>query len=92
MISLPNLNYSYEMMPSRSESLYLKEGSTSLMDERANLAIDLIKAQGTVNRMELETLWGISRSTAGLWLDQMVNSGVLLRVGHGRNTRYTMPD
>ncbi len=91
MISLPNLNYGYEMKPSRTELLYLKEGSASLLDERAQMAIDLIKAQGPVSRMDLETHWGISRSTAGLWLDQMVSTGVLLRVGHGRNTKYTVP-
>ena len=91
MITLPNMNDGYDLKSSRSDQVVLKDGSQSIVDERTKLAIDLIKAQGPVNRVQLETLWGIGRSAAGLWLDQMVKTGVLLRIGHGRNTRYTTP-
>jgi len=91
MITLPNLNHDYAVKSPGSGPYILKEGSQSIVDERTKLAIDLIKAKGPVSRKELETLWGIGRSAAGLWLDQMVSTGVLLRVGHGRNTRYAIP-
>ncbi|NLC14573.1 MAG: AAA family ATPase [Chloroflexi bacterium] len=90
MIVLPNLNFSKESKTARPEQTALQDEVSSLEDQRSKLAVDLIQAKGPVSRMELEMVWGISRSTATKWIDQLVNTGVILRVGHGRNTKYTL--
>ena len=90
MIVLPNLNFSKETKTARPEQTALQDEVSSLEDQRSKLAVDLIQEKGPVSRMELERVWGISRSTATNWIDQLVNTGVILRVGHGRNTKYTL--
>jgi ATP-dependent DNA helicase RecG len=92
MIVLPNLNFNNESKTTRSEQTNTQEVVSSLLDQRSKLALDLIKTTGPVSRMELETVWGISRSAAILWLEQLVNTGILLRIGHGRNTKYKNTD
>jgi ATP-dependent DNA helicase RecG len=88
MIVLPNLNYLKETNISRSKKTDMQVDLSSLADQRAKLALDIIRANGPVSRMELENSWGINRSAAGLTLDQLVRTGVLLRIGKGRNTKY----
>ena len=92
MIVLPNLNFSKESKTARPEQTALQDEASSLEDQRSKLAVDLIQAKGPVSRMELEMVWGISRSTATKWIDQLVNTGFILCVGHGRNTKYTVAD
>jgi predicted HTH transcriptional regulator len=84
------LNFSKESITARPEQTALQDEVSSLEDQRSKLAVDLIQAKGPVSRMELEMVWGIRRSTATKWIDQLVNTGVILRVGHGRNTKYTL--
>ena len=80
MIILPNLNLINER----------PAADRSLMDQRAKQALELIQENGgPVSRVKLEEVWEIGRSTATLWLEQLVGAGVLVRVGHGRNTKYT---
>ncbi len=88
MITLPNLYYGKESYVNRSVAAELRESDSSLLDERAKQAVSLILEKGSASRMELESVWGIGRSTATLWIDQMIRASVLYRVGHGRNTRY----
>jgi ATP-dependent DNA helicase RecG len=89
MIALPNLNYEKELKPSRFE-LHETAGEVySLLGQRAQLAVELIQEKGPVSRTDLETVWGVSRSATGNWLEQLIQAGVLKRVGFGRNTKYT---
>ena len=92
MIVLPNLNFRKEPKAPQPEQTAPQDEVRSLEGQRSKLAVDLIQAKGPVSRMELEMVWGISRSAAAKWIDQLVNSGVLLRVGNGRNTKYTIAD
>ncbi|MHB1454752.1 MAG: RNA-binding domain-containing protein [Saccharofermentanales bacterium] len=90
MITLPNLNYRKEITSDTSEEGNLKPEVIGLFDQRIKLAVDLIRKNGPVSRMELETVWGISRSAATMWIAQLVNSGILIRMGSGRTFKYSL--
>jgi ATP-dependent DNA helicase RecG len=92
MIVLPNLNFNRETKTAQSEPFVLHDEDISLEGQRSKLAVDFIQAKGPVSRKELERVWGISRSAAAEWIDQLVDRNVLRRVGHGRNTKYTIKD
>lgn len=89
MIVLPNLNYKKESHAAQSEHGETPKLVNSLMTQRSKQALDLIQAKGPVSRTDLETVWGIGQSSAVHWLNQLIDSGVLTRIGHGRYTRYT---
>ena len=88
MIVLPNLNYGNEDVPSTTIEEEHGDTSKSLLDQRAEAAAEIIQEKGSVTRQELETVWEVGRSTASKWLDQLIESGYLIRIGSGRNTRY----
>ena len=62
------------------------ENSEDSLREKA--VIDLAKEQGVFSRKELEKRLGISQTSCGRLLKQMVESGYIVQVGKGRNTRY----
>ena len=90
MIVLPNLNFFKESKHIHSEQVEPTTGVSGSVGHRAKVAVDLIKERGPVSRMELETAWGISRSTATMWLEQLIKAGVVFRVGNGRSTKYSI--
>jgi ATP-dependent DNA helicase RecG len=92
MIVLPNLNYSQEKSTSKIDLHEAKNEKNSLLEQRAKSAVELIRAKGSIKRQELEKVWGISRSAVTNWLDQLIDRGDLVRIGHGRNSRYTIAD
>ena len=92
MIVLPNLNYSQEKSTSKIDLHEAKNEKNSLLEQRAKSAVELIRAKGSIKRQELEKVWGISRSAVTNWLDQLIDRGDLVLIGHGRNSRYTIAD
>lgn len=92
MIVLPNLNFRKESKAPQTDKTVMQDEARSLEGQRSKSAVDLIQEKGPVSRVELEMVWDISRSAAAKWIDQLVNTGVLLRVGNGRNTKYTIAD
>lgn len=90
MIVLPNLNFFKESKHIHSEQVEPTKEVSGSVGHRAKVAVDLIKERGPVSRMELEIAWGISRSTATMWLEQLVNAGVVFRIGNGRSTKYSI--
>lgn len=92
MIVLPNLNYRKEKSASGIHSHEAKSDVNPLLDQRAKSAVELIRVKGSITRQELEAAWGISRSAVTNWLDQLIDRGDLVRIGHGRNSRYTITD
>lgn len=90
MIVLPNLNFNKETKPAEPERFVLRDEDYSLEDQRSKIAVELIQTKGPVSRTELEKVWGISRSAATNWIDQLINKGVLHRIGQGRNAKYTI--
>ena len=73
-IILPNINY-------RSESL---EATSSCKD----MIIKLLSEQETVTRKETETLLNVSQATAARVLKKMVESGLIVAIGSGKNLEY----
>ncbi|WP_195421337.1 DUF977 family protein [Faecalicatena contorta] len=81
-IVLPNLNADAAPNPNLQ--------NTS-KDKNTEQIIQLIKAQGAVTRQDVETLLNVSQTTTGRYLKQMLQNGLLLREGKGKNTKYILP-
>lgn len=79
-IVLPNMNFYMEQ-----NNLNAENSEDSL---REKAVIDLANEQGVFSRKELEKRLGISQTSCGRLLKQMVESGYIVQVGKGRNTRY----
>ena len=62
--------------------------TNGLQQKRAEVAIDLIKQKGPASRVELEEVWGIGRTAATRLIKFLVEDGVLLVQGAGKDTRY----
>lgn len=77
---LPNLNVYTE--PRKTE---LKNSGNS---QRKSVVIALAKEQGTFTRKDLEKRLGISQTSCGRLIKQMMESGEIIQVGKGRNTQY----
>lgn len=88
MIVLPNINYRNENVPSTTIEAEHGDPSKSLLEQRAQTAAEIIQKKGSVTRQELEIVWEVGRSTTSKWLDQLIESGYLIRIGSGRNTKY----
>lgn len=55
-----------------------------------DLLLDYLKKYDSINRMEIETLLGVSRSTASRLIRQLLGERILIQVGQGKNTRYKL--
>lgn len=53
--------------------------------------IALTKARGAVTRKEVEISLGIKQSSCGRLLKKMIENGLLIQDGKGKNTRYCLP-
>ena len=54
--------------------------------------IAMAKENGSFTRREIEKRLGISQTTCGRLLRQMVENGQIVQVGKGRNTQYHLPE
>ncbi len=79
-IILPNLN-------TKTEGSYSEDSRSSTGEEKV---VALAKEQGSVTRKEVETLLGIGQTTSGRLLKQMVENGLVVRKGKGKNTHYCL--
>jgi hypothetical protein len=55
---------------------------------RRGRILEIIETRGQVTRAEITTEFGVSKSTAGNLLDDMVREGLIIMVGEGRGTYY----
>ena len=82
-IILPNLN----AMPEPARQMQVNpEKSTS--EEKV---IALTKQRGVITRKEIEILLGIGQSSCGRLLKKMIENGLLIQEGKGKNTHYCLP-
>ncbi len=81
-IILPNLNAKTEQKESENIG---SESSTT-----ADKVIALAEERGFVTRKEVEILLGISQTTCGRLLKQMIGKGLLVQEGKGKNTHYCL--
>ena len=82
-IILPNLNARPE--PARQMQINPEK---STPEEKV---IALTKQRGVITRKEIEILLGIGQSSCGRLLKKMIENGLLIQEGKGKNTHYCLP-
>lgn len=82
-IILPNLNAMPE--PARQMQVNPEKGTP---EEKV---IALTKQRGFITRKEIEILLGIGQSSCGRLLKKMIENGLLIQEGKGKNTHYCLP-
>lgn len=83
-IILPNLN---EHMDQEKRAADRPGGN-----KPAEMVITLAKEKGSFTRKEVEKRLGMSQTTCGRLLKQMVENGQIFQEGKGRNTHYYLTD
>ena len=90
-VTLPNLHH-----PKRIDNIfYLRQdspayGSSPLTGERIEAVKELCRKQGSIVRKDIEKAFSVSQPMAIIILRDMLKSGVLKRVGKGKNIRYVL--
>ncbi len=82
-IILPNLN----AMPESARKMQGKP-AVGTSEERV---IALAKQRGFVTRKEIEILLGMGQSSCGRLLKKMIDNGLLIQEGKGKNVHYCLP-
>ncbi len=82
-IILPNLN----AMPEPTRQMQVNP-EKSTPEEKV---IALTKQRGVITRKEIEILLGIGQSSCGRLLKKMIENGLLIQEGKGKNTHYRLP-
>lgn len=83
-VILPNCNLSSPKMETAAKAAEIRK------DDDKVLA--LLYAQGSITRKEIQVLLGISQTTCGRLLKNMVESGQLIQKGKGKNIHYCPPE
>ena len=83
-IILPNLNV--------HEGQKKPVADKSVGNEPIQVVLAMAKEYGSITRKEVEKKLGISQTTCGRLLKQMVENGQIVQVGKGRNTHYYLAD
>ena len=79
-IILPNLNY----VSVPEKAIQANAGKASIEEK----TLDFAKKKGGITRKELQIFLNISQSSCGRILKKMVESGMLIQEGRGKNTAY----
>lgn len=82
-IILPNLN----AVPEPARQIQVSPGKETAEEK----VITLTKQRGFVTRKEVEILLGIGQSSCGRLLKKMIENGLLIQEGKGKNTHYCLP-
>lgn len=86
-ITLPNSNYQVENQGSLSTGK-ANSSISGKKDARIATILKLCQDQGSIVRTDVEKALGVSQATAILLLRGLVDDGVLVKKGKGRNLRY----
>lgn len=81
-IILPNINYK------QSNNLYISSPEMIYCDE--NVLLKYLNDNQSITRKEVETIMGLSQSSAGRILKKMVDEGKLIQFGGSRNIKYML--
>lgn len=81
-IILPNINYK------QNNNLYISSPEMIYCDE--NILLKYLNDNQSITRKEVETLMGLSQSSAGRILKKMVDEGKLIQFGGSRNIKYML--
>ncbi len=80
-ITLPNLNY-------QSRETQAAPSHQNTPEEKV---IALAESKGSITRKDVESLLNIKQSSSGRILKNLIQSGLLVREGSGKSTRYRLP-
>ena len=83
-ITLPNRNFTGE----RKETTSAVSARTKDKAQRQDIILRLAKKQGAVTRKDVETALQVSQSSAILILREMVDMGLLVKHGSGKQLKY----
>lgn len=103
-LTLPNLNYVREHgVPTWAEegSLVPMGGVPRTMEQvpgprvmrpgdSIHMVMNIVESNGSITRVEVEQVLGVSRSSAGRLLEGLVQEGKLKKVGSGRSSAYAV--
>lgn len=103
-LTLPNLNYVREHgVPAWAEegSLVPMGGVPRTMEQvpgprvmrpgdSIHMVMNIVESNGSITRVEVEQILGVSRSSAGRLLEGLVQEGKLKKVGSGRSSAYAV--
>ena len=87
-ITLPNKNFRVESRNSQSRLKTVGAIDTFKLRKRIDEVLKLCHRQGAIVRADVETDLGVSQSTAILLLREMLEEGLLVKKGNGKNVRY----
>ena len=79
-VTLPSLNSDRPSEPHRSATYQTAE----------EMILAYLSTKELIARQEVEQITGTSSSSAARMLKRMVQNGVLIRIGEGKNTRYML--
>lgn len=81
-IILPNINYK------QNNNLYISSPEMKYCNE--NILLKYLNDNQSITRKEVETLMGLSQSSAGRILKKMVDEGKLIQFGGSKNIKYML--
>lgn len=87
-ITLPNINFERQ----RAEPQVIAPKSKMHVSDRENAVLQIARKQGFVIRKDVEAKCNISQPTASILLRQMVEKGLLVKEGMGRNSKYCIAE
>ncbi len=86
-IVLPNINF---VTKPEKESDSAEEASSPIGNTHEEKILQFLTSHQFITRRDVQSLAGVSQSTAGRILKTMVEHGLLVLLGDGRTTRYTL--
>ena len=87
-IVLPNVNF---VARAAEVPATAGEGTSAIPDSRENEILRFLAEHPSITRKEVQTLLGVSQSTAGRLLREMVDKGQIMTLGGSRASRYELP-
>lgn len=85
-IILPNINYKTK----DDEGLELQNINCSLLEINEKKILQYLSKNSTISRKDVQSLIGVSQSTAGRILNKMVSNNQIVQLGGSRNTHYIL--
>lgn len=87
-IVLPNVNFAAKAAESPATA---GEGAFTIPNYRENEILRFLTEHPSITRKGAQTLLGVSQSTAGRLLREMVDRGQIMALGGSRASRYELP-
>ena len=82
-VSLPNKNYAVE------DNINNNNGKEARITHKHQAVLQLLNSQESISRKDIENALKVSQATAVLLIRNMLEEGIIVRMGKGRNARYT---